>query len=102
MVACGVTEKIREVGGEEGFATEDRNTCATAVKEACGGLKQKALVDGKSRFSDSIFKASTEIHVLPPGGLVGRIEATESLPHGAAHQPCRGGRLWYDDRGPRG
>ena len=68
---------------------------AAAVTEPRGGLDDETLVGWKPGFSEAIAQARAEVHILPPGGLEGGVEAAQSLPHGAAHQPRGGGRLWY-------
>ena len=95
MVAGGVAQEVAVVGGEEGFAAEGGDARSTTVAETRSGLDDEALVGGKPGFSEAIAEARTEVHILPPGGLEGGVEAAQSLPHGAAHQPRGGGRLWY-------
>jgi hypothetical protein len=63
------------------------------VEHFGSGPDDETFVTRKSGFSEPAMKASAEIHVFPPGGFEGRVEAAESLPHRAAHQPCSGGRL---------
>ena len=93
MVARGVTKEVGVVGGEECLAAEGGDARSATVAETRSGLDDEPLVGGKPRCSEAIAEASTEIYILPPCGLEGGVEATQSLPHGAAHQPRSGGGL---------
>jgi hypothetical protein len=101
MVAGGVTQEVGVVGGEECLTTEAGDARSAAVAETRGGLDDEALVGGKSGLSEAIAEARAEVHVLPPCRLECGVEAAESLPHGAAHQPRGRGRLWNGDGGLR-
>ena len=93
MVARGVTKEVGVVGGEECLAAEGGDARSATVAETRSGLDDEFLVGGKPRFSEAIAEASTEVHILPPCGLEGGVEATQGLPHGAAHKQRSGGWL---------
>ena len=101
MVTGGVAQEVGVVGGEECLAAEGSDTRSTTVAEPRGGFDDEALIGRKPWLSEAIVEARTEVHILPPCGLERGVEAAQNLPHGAAHQPCGGSRLWNGDGGLR-
>jgi len=75
MVTGGVAKEIGVIGGEEGFAAEGGDARATAMAETRGGLDDEAFVGGKPGLTETIVEARAEVHVLPPCGLEGGVEA---------------------------
>ena len=76
MVAGGVAQKVGVVGGEEGVAAEGGDARSATVAETRSRLDDEALIGGKPGFSEAIAEARAEVHILPPCGLEGGVEAT--------------------------
>jgi hypothetical protein len=93
MVAGGVTEQVGVIGEKEGLGSERGNARPSTVKKLRRRLNNETLVCGEPGRSETGVETGTEIHVFPPGGLVGGIEAAKALPDVAAHQPGGGGGL---------
>lgn len=93
MMARRVMQEIGVVGGKKRPAAELGDARSTAVEEARRGFDHKAFVCGETWILETFVETHTEVDVLPPGRLEGRIEPAEGFPHVPTNQPRRRRRL---------